>query len=266
MTGFSSIDDPDHEYRYLDASGQWEGGTTRDSQVRLGRMSSNSIVPGMSGAPVRQLLRDDVACGVVSGRFNTADGWLRDAVWVARTEDLQPLLTGIANVVMETQAPIDTRKRLNPKYLAELIRNGPFTGTLPRGLSLVAIENTLVADATAVHRIDAVHLALQPSGNAGPDGADGYIECYASPTDALARAQARFSQLRKQYSKFGVAQGDPREFCVLGNGEWICGGQAGYVYVEASVYPGGNAFLPFASGVVSAALQYVNQQSVIAAG
>lgn len=36
--------------------------------------------------------------GVVSARYNSADGWLRDSVWVARVEDLVPLLAGLANV------------------------------------------------------------------------------------------------------------------------------------------------------------------------
>ena len=47
-----------------------------------------SVLPGMSGAPVRRLA-DDVVVGVVSARYNSADGWLRDSVWVARTEHLE---------------------------------------------------------------------------------------------------------------------------------------------------------------------------------
>ena len=56
-------------------------------------------MPGMSGAPV---IRDSdgAVAGVVSGRYNSADGWLAQTVWVARTEDLLPLLAGIANVSM----------------------------------------------------------------------------------------------------------------------------------------------------------------------
>ena len=52
-------------------------------------------MPGMSGAPV---IRDSdgAVAGVVSGRYNSADGWLAGTVWVARTEDLLPLLDGIA--------------------------------------------------------------------------------------------------------------------------------------------------------------------------
>ena len=41
---------------------------------------------------------DCAVAGVVSGRYNTADGWLAGTVWVARTEDLLLLLDGIADV------------------------------------------------------------------------------------------------------------------------------------------------------------------------
>ncbi len=33
VTGVSRVDDAEHEYRFLDASGRWAGGTTRDDQV-----------------------------------------------------------------------------------------------------------------------------------------------------------------------------------------------------------------------------------------
>ena len=58
----------------------------------------------MSGAPV---IRDGdgAVAGVVSGRYNSADGWLAGTVWVARTEDLAALLDGIAEVTMR-QAPL----------------------------------------------------------------------------------------------------------------------------------------------------------------
>ena len=58
----------------------------------------------MSGAPV---IRDSdgAVAGVVSGRYNSADGWLAGTVWVARTEDLAVLLDGIADVTMK-QPPL----------------------------------------------------------------------------------------------------------------------------------------------------------------
>ena len=96
ITGVSEVEDPGHSYRYLHASGDWRGGTTRDDQVPLGRLTTTDVVPGMSGAPVRR--RDDVVIGVVSARYNSADDWLRGTVWVARVENLAPLLDGLAEV------------------------------------------------------------------------------------------------------------------------------------------------------------------------
>ena len=100
VTGHAVPDDPGHTYRFLDAPGEWAGGTTRDDAVPLGRMTSSAVVPGMSGAPV---IRDSdgAVAGVVSGRYNSADGWLAGTVWVARTEDLAALLDGLTEVTMQ---------------------------------------------------------------------------------------------------------------------------------------------------------------------
>jgi len=100
VTGHAVPDDPGHTYRFLDAPGEWAGGTTRDDAVPLGRLTSSAVVPGMSGAPV---IRDDdrAVVGVVSGRYNSADGWLASTVWVARGEDLAVLLEGIARIPVQ---------------------------------------------------------------------------------------------------------------------------------------------------------------------
>ncbi|MGH4026586.1 MAG: CHAT domain-containing protein, partial [Pseudonocardiaceae bacterium] len=105
VTGVAVVDDPGHEYRFLDAVGSWTGGSTRDDQVPLGRLSSASVVAGMSGAPVRRG-SDDVVIGVVSARYNSVDGWLRDSVWVARTEDLEPLLSGVVEIEVGGRPPL----------------------------------------------------------------------------------------------------------------------------------------------------------------
>jgi hypothetical protein len=100
VTGHAAPDDPGHMYRFLNAPGEWAGGTTRDEAVPLGRMTSSAVVPGMRGAPV---IRDSdgAVAGVVSGRYNSIDGWLAGTVWVAQTEDLATLLNGIADVTVQ---------------------------------------------------------------------------------------------------------------------------------------------------------------------
>jgi len=103
VTGHVAPDDPGHLYRFLDAPGEWAGGTIRDEVVPLGRLTSSDVVPGMSGGPVI-CDGDGAVAGVVSGRYNSADGWLAGTVWVARTEDLAVLLDGIAEVTMRQAA------------------------------------------------------------------------------------------------------------------------------------------------------------------
>ncbi len=103
ITGVPVLDDPGRSYRSLDAEGHWGGGTTRDDQVPLGRVVASAVMRGMSGAPVlagQPGPGSPLVVGVVSARYNSADGWGRDSVWVARTEDLVPLLVGLGEVTM----------------------------------------------------------------------------------------------------------------------------------------------------------------------
>ncbi len=100
VTGVAEVDDPGHEYGHLDAPGHWAGGTTRDRQVPLGRLSAKDVMKGMSGAPVRRI-SDDRLVGVVSARYNAADGWLEHSVWVTRTEDVERLLADVTAVTVD---------------------------------------------------------------------------------------------------------------------------------------------------------------------
>ena len=96
VTGVAIMTDPGHSYRHLDTNGHWAGGTTRDDQIQLGRIVVEALMKGMSGAPV---LSGNFAVGIVSARYNSADEWARNSVWVARTEDLTPLLSGLDDIV-----------------------------------------------------------------------------------------------------------------------------------------------------------------------
>lgn len=102
VAGVVHVDDGPRQYRWLAAAGQWKSGTTRDDAVQLGRLTSTDVLRGMSGGPVRRRA-DDVVVGVVSGRYNAADGWLAGTVWVARVEELLPLLEGLARPVVHSQ-------------------------------------------------------------------------------------------------------------------------------------------------------------------
>lgn len=95
VTGVAEVDDSNRSYRYVQTVGTWQGGVVREQEsiVTLGRMRCRDLMPGMSGAPVR-LEGSDTVVGIVSGRYNSADGWLRDTAWVVPTEPL-PVRRGI---------------------------------------------------------------------------------------------------------------------------------------------------------------------------
>ncbi|MFD3843966.1 NACHT domain-containing protein [Streptomyces sp. NPDC058642] len=90
VTGVPDINDK-HKYDWLDAAGEWQGSAQRAGLAHLGRLESKAVMRGMSGAPVRRS-DDGLLVGIVSSRYNSQDGWLRDSVWVARTEHLMQLL------------------------------------------------------------------------------------------------------------------------------------------------------------------------------
>ena len=124
VTGHCVIADSGRTARSLTTIGQWTGPATWEDAVPLGRMSAEALLPGMSGAPV---IRDGdgAVAGVVSGRYNSTDGWLEGTVWVARTEDLAALLAGIADVTMR-QPPLASLVDLLLTVTADRVRlTGP---------------------------------------------------------------------------------------------------------------------------------------------
>jgi S1-C subfamily serine protease len=82
VTGYPVVDDPGRTARSLTTIGQWTGPAMWEDAVPTGRMTAEALMPGMSGAPV---IRDgdSAVAGVVSGRYNSADGWMTGTVWVA---------------------------------------------------------------------------------------------------------------------------------------------------------------------------------------
>ncbi|MEN8655407.1 trypsin-like peptidase domain-containing protein [Streptomyces sp. 21So2-11] len=130
ITGVPTVDDPGHDYLFLDAPGIWQGGTVRDTHISLGRLTSSSVVPGMSGAPVLRR-SDNAVLGVVTSRYNSADGWLRDSVWVARTEDLIHLLTGVRGI--DVRAKFLVREELSVVLAVTDEQPSGAAGPLPAG-------------------------------------------------------------------------------------------------------------------------------------
>jgi hypothetical protein len=99
VTGHGVIDGSGRLLRSLRTIGRWAGPVMWEEATPAGRMTAEALLPGMSGAPV---IRDGdgAVVGVVSGRYNSRDGWLAQTVWVSRAEDLAALLDGIADIPM----------------------------------------------------------------------------------------------------------------------------------------------------------------------
>ena len=140
ITGHSVV--PDYEgrgpasgvKRFLDAPGSWAGGTIIDDRVALGRLNASDVVLGMSGAPVRRL-SDDAVIGIVSARYNSGSTRLPAAVWVARTEDLQSLLAGLADIQLASRELLRILELIKDRedLYNYVMRQGELTGRSPAG-------------------------------------------------------------------------------------------------------------------------------------
>ena len=169
VTGHAEPQDQGNTYRFLNAPGEWAGWTTRDNTVPLGRMTANALVPGMSGAPVI-CEGDGAVAGVVSGRYNTSDGWLAHTVWVARTEDLTVLLDGVAEVAMRRvplAGPVDLLLTIDTERVR--LSAGPTEVSAPHGGVRPGLAEAVNEARRARARIGQVLAAPLPAGELAGD-------------------------------------------------------------------------------------------------
>ncbi|MFI5915211.1 FxSxx-COOH system tetratricopeptide repeat protein [Dactylosporangium sp. NPDC051541] len=90
VTGVSDFENQ-IRYEYTSTVGTMQGAAHRADGVLHAQMTAAGLVKGMSGGPVRRI-SDGWVVGVVVARYSAADFWLAGTVWVARIEDLAPLL------------------------------------------------------------------------------------------------------------------------------------------------------------------------------
>lgn len=246
------------------ASFLWTVGTTVAALVAIA--SVIALIVGIDSRPLRLtvLLLASAAIAVVVVLLPTT--WrTRSALLVTAFLAAAGFLPTLTNGSQGSDDSQEPTKRVNAQYLADLIRKGPFTESLPSGLVAGRLVDVGISDSSAARRLDAVQLMITASPEVLESvGANGYIETYGSPEETVSRARARLDGLKTQYEGFGGSSGTAESFCVVGNGEWICGGYRGLVYAEASVYPNGNAFMPLASGTVSAELRYADRMTTLA--
>ncbi|MGK5678531.1 trypsin-like serine peptidase [Actinoplanes sp. URMC 104] len=87
----------------LATNGSWEGPARQlDGTVRQ-RVKADGVEPGMSGCPVLRV-DDGAVVGVLSGRYNSDDGWSAGRVWLTSAESLLQILRGFADLPVDRRA------------------------------------------------------------------------------------------------------------------------------------------------------------------
>lgn len=98
VQGVSDFPNPSgHRFDSTVTTGVWQGSAVRQDGVVVGQLDAAGLVRGMSGGPVRRI-GDGMVVGIVSARYNAATPRMRDTVWVARAEDLEPMLAGLSKI------------------------------------------------------------------------------------------------------------------------------------------------------------------------
>jgi hypothetical protein len=126
VTGHAVPDDPGHLYRFLDAPGEWAGGTTRDEEVLLGRMTSRAVVP--------EARRLGMGAGLPQPFLEAAvPGYLTDTKWDALGEDW--LEQALAYTVVPCKGAGGPLTRPHPRPALPAVRN---RGDQPASTTAVA--------------------------------------------------------------------------------------------------------------------------------
>jgi hypothetical protein len=161
-----------------------------------------------------------------------------------------------------------TTEKTNTQYLADLVRKGPFTETLPAPLVAGSLSDVRIADPSSAQKIDAVQLeiTIDPTRAEDLGGLElqsfAHMETYSTREEAARRASQSLDDLRRRYQ--GTVSGKAESFCVDGGSGgdfWTCAGVRDFVYAEVTISPAPNATLPFATGTVGAMLRYVDRQT-----
>jgi hypothetical protein len=178
---------------------------------------------------------------------------------------------GVAGLILSGDGSSGTQsaKQPNPVALSALLRQGPFSESLPDGLEATGLTDVNIADPSATGRVDALELEVGTSPASGAVDVFSHFEVYPTPDAATQRSEARIADLKAIFGP-ELVHGDASSYCSDGTTggptSWECGGASGLVYAEATVTPSSNANLPLATGTVSAILGYADEKARVAAG
>ena len=83
VTGAAELADAREDAALIASStaGRWDGWGLYEDSVRLAKIIASGVLRNMSGAPVIRA-KDSTVVGLVTGRYNSADGWGQGIVWV----------------------------------------------------------------------------------------------------------------------------------------------------------------------------------------
>lgn len=108
LTGFA-LDEPSFvqkSYSHATTTALWEGPRQDEVGLTLGRVRCDGAARGMSGCAIVRS-SDGAVVGVLSGRFNSSNGWSAGRAIVTRSEDLHALFQESTNIALpiDRQAP-----------------------------------------------------------------------------------------------------------------------------------------------------------------
>ncbi|MFF0819218.1 serine protease [Micromonospora haikouensis] len=106
LVGFGTLRESyfDAEYMRLSARGRWNGVERQGDGFLIASGDAPGTAKGMSGCPVIRGV-DNAVIGVLSGRYNSVDGWSHGRVWISRVESLLPLIPPGVSVPLQ-QVPV----------------------------------------------------------------------------------------------------------------------------------------------------------------
>ena len=90
VTGAAELADAREDAALIASSttGSWDMGGLRNDSLYLAKIKASGVLRNMSGAPVIRA-KDNTVVGLVTSRYNSADGWGQGIVWVVRSRTIE---------------------------------------------------------------------------------------------------------------------------------------------------------------------------------
>ena len=109
VTGAAELADAREDAALIASSttGHWDEWGLYEDSVRLFKIKASGVLRNMSGAPVIRA-EDSTVVGLVTSRYNSADGWGRDTVWVVGGRAIEQFCRPVVGSLLPTP-PAPTR-------------------------------------------------------------------------------------------------------------------------------------------------------------